>query len=154
MTPAKLDNNPGCGFAERESALHLQGGSCLARAASRLSTPSRVRLRQGEHGAADRRLVRDFPAAVFHDPVLTLAGLLREVVRAVVLVERDRDQVLLPRGAEHTHVSQANLDPGFCGVDPAFMFAPSGDIHSVRTKVPCIVRKIAAGVAALPGRAP
>src|SRR5467141_310529 len=62
-------------------------------------------------------LVDDAPAPVLVDPVLALLHGVRQVARAVLLIETYEHEVFLARIAEHADVAHLHLDPALAAVD-------------------------------------
>src|SRR5512146_642968 len=106
----------------------------------------------GENSAGT--LVEDLPAAVFLRPVLHLAYRVREVVRAIVLVEADYREVALAWVAKHGEVRDSDLDPALAGIDLLLARRPGRIALAVCAEAPGIVAQVARRVAALPVGAP
>src|SRR5258705_5398447 len=111
-------------------------------------------MRRGKKSGGDDRLVDDAPAAAFAGPELALEGAVRQVVRAVVLLERDHHQVLRAGVGEDAHVVHADLDPGLAGGHMALACAPGGEIALLGAEVWRVIRDIALRVEAFPIRVP
>src|SRR5690606_5279002 len=98
--------------------------------------------------------VENFPAPRLLDPVLALAGHVAESVGAVVLQERDEDEVPLPGIAEHRDLAELDLDPLLRRVHGALVSRPLREILPSGAEALRIVREVALRVTARPVGAP
>src|SRR6266511_5196010 len=99
-------------------------------------------------------LVDDAPAPVLLDPVLALLHGVRQVARAVLLIETYEHEVFLARTAEHADVAYLDLDPALAAVDQSLVLAPCLDVLALGGEFLRVVRQVALRVQALPVGAP